>query len=251
MGRLDGRTALVTGAARGIGRAIARRFSEEGARVCVADLDAGAAEKAAADLPGEARGVALDVSDRGRVDSVVAEVADGFGGLDILVNNAGVTRDNLLFKMSDEEWGSVLSVHLDGAFYCSRAAQKHMVDGGYGRIINISSTNALGSRGQANYSTAKAGLQGFTKTLAVELGRFGITANAVAPGFIETEMTRTTAARLGFDDFEEFVEARAKEIPVGRSGKPEDVAAAALFFASEESSFINGQVIYAAGGPKA
>jgi len=243
--------ALVTGAAQGIGKAIARRFSEEGARVCVADLDGGAAEKAAASLPGEAHGAALDVSDRERVDRVVAETAERYGGLDILVNNAGVTRDNLLFKMTDEDWFSVIDVHLAGAFYCSRAAQKHMVDGGYGRIVNISSTSALGNRGQANYSTAKAGLQGFTKTLAAELGRFGITANAVAPGFIETEMTRTTAARLGFDDFDEFVELREKEIPVGRSGKPEDVAAAALFFASEEASFISGQILYAAGGPKA
>lgn len=251
MGRLDGRVALVTGAARGIGRAISRRFTEEGARVCVADLDGDAAGETASKLPGEAYGVALDVSDRNAVDRVVAEAAERHGGLEILVNNAGVTRDNLLFKMTDEEWASVMDVHLAGAFYCSRAAQKHMVDGGYGRIVNISSTSALGNRGQANYSAAKAGLQGFTKTLAAELGRFGITANAVAPGFIETEMTRTTAARLGFDDFEEFADLRAREIPVGRSGKPEDVASAALFFASEEASFINGQVLYAAGGPRA
>ena len=251
MGRLDERTALVTGGARGIGRAIARRFTEEGARVCVADLDGDAASETAAGLPGEAFGVALDVSDREAVDRVVGEVAGRFGGLEILVNNAGVTRDNLLFKMTDEEWASVIDVHLAGAFYCSRAAQRHMVDAGYGRIVNISSTSALGNRGQANYSTAKAGIQGFTKTLAAELGRFGITANAVAPGFIETEMTRATAARMGFDDFEEFVDLRAKDIPVGRSGKPEDVAAATLFFASEEASFISGQVLYAAGGPKA
>lgn len=251
MGRLDGRGALVTGGARGIGRAIARRFAEEGAKVCVVDLDGEAAQETASGLPGEAFGLALDVSDRAAVDRKVAEVAERCGGLDVLVNNAGVTRDNLLFKMSDEEWASVMDVHLAGAFYCSRAAQRYMVEGGYGRIVNISSTSALGNRGQANYSTAKAGLQGFTKTLAMELGRFGITANAVAPGFIETEMTRTTAARLGFDDFEEFVDLRTKEIPVGRSGKPEDVAAAALFFASEEASFINGQVLYAAGGPKA
>lgn len=219
--------------------------------MCVADLDGDAASDTASGLAGESYGASLDVSDRESVDRVVGEAAEHHGRLDILVNNAGVTRDNLLFRMTDEEWASVMDVHLAGAFYCCRAAQRHMVDGGYGRIVNISSTSALGNRGQANYSTAKAGLQGFTKTLAAELGRFGITANAVAPGFIETEMTRTTAARLGFDDFEEFAELRAKEIPVGRGGKPEDVAAAALFFASEEASFINGQILYAAGGPKA
>lgn len=183
--------------------------------MCVVDLDGEAAQETASKLPGEAFGLALDVSDRAAVDREIAEVAERCGGLDVLVNNAGVTRDNLLFKMSDEEWASVMDVHLAGAFYCSRAAQRYMVEGGYGRIVNISSTSALGNRGQANYSTAKAGLQGFTKTLAMELGRFGITTNAVAPGFIETEMTRTTAARLGFDDFEEFVDLRAKEIPIG------------------------------------
>lgn len=197
MGRLDGRGALVTGGARGIGRAIARRFAEEGAKVCVVDLDGEAAQETAAKLPGEAFGLALDVSDRAAVDRKIVEVAERCGRLDVLVNNAVVTRDTLLFKMSDEEWASVMDVHLAGAFYCSRAAQRYMVEGGYGRIVNISSTSALGNRGQANYSTAKAGLQGFTKTLAIELGRFGITANAVAPGFIETEMNRTTAARFG------------------------------------------------------
>jgi 3-oxoacyl-[acyl-carrier protein] reductase len=215
VGRLDGRGALVTGGTRGIGKAIARRFAEEGARVCVVDLDGEAAQETASKLPGEAFGLALDVSDRAAVDRKIAEVAERCGGLDVLVNNARVTRDNLLFKMSDEEWASVMDVHLAGWFYCSRAAQRYMVKGGYGRIVNISSTSALGNRGQANYSTAKALLQGFTKTLPMELGRFGITTNAVAPGFIETEMTRTTAARLGFDDFEKFVELRAKEIPVG------------------------------------
>jgi 3-oxoacyl-[acyl-carrier protein] reductase len=169
--------------------------------------------------------------------------------LDILVNNAGVTRDSLVYKMSDEDWRTVLNVHLTGTFFCSRAAQRHMVEGGYGRIVNVSSTSALGNRGQANYSAAKAGLQGFTKTLAIELGRYGITVNAVAPGFIETEMTRETASRLGFD-FDEFVAERVKSIPVGRSGRPEDVAAAILYFASEEAAFVSGQVLYVAGGPR-
>ena len=151
--------------------------------------------------------------------------------------------------MTDEDWQTVMDVHLKGAFYCSRAAQKVMVEQKYGRIINISSTSALGNRGQANYSAAKAGLQGFTKTLAIELGKFGITVNAVAPGFIETEMTRATAARIGLD-FGQFVEEVKKQIPVGRIGQPEDIAAALLFFASEEASFVNGQVLYVAGGPK-
>jgi 3-oxoacyl-[acyl-carrier protein] reductase len=142
-----------------------------------------------------------------------------------------------------------MNVHLKGAFYCSRAAQKYMVEQKYGRIINISSTSALGNRGQANYSAAKAGLQGFTKTLAIELGKFGITCNAVAPGFIDTEMTRATAARIGVD-FDKLLAEWAKEIPVGRVGKPEDIATACLFFASEEASYVNGQVLYVAGGPK-
>jgi 3-oxoacyl-[acyl-carrier protein] reductase len=193
--------------------------------------------------------VRVDVTDRSQVEAAVEETVKRYGRLDILVNNAGVIRDNLLFKMTDEDWETVMDVHLKGAFYCSRAAQKYMVEQRYGRIINISSTSALGNRGQANYSAAKAGLQGFTKTLAIELGKFGITCNAVAPGFIETEMTRATAARIGVD-FDKLAEEWAKEIPVGRVGKPEDIATACLFFASEEASFVNGQVLYVAGGPK-
>jgi 3-oxoacyl-[acyl-carrier protein] reductase len=192
----------------------------------------------------------MDVTSRTEVENVVARIMDRYGRLNVLVNNAGVTRDSLFYKMSDEDWRTVLNVHLTGAFFCSRAAQRHMVEGRYGRIVNVSSTSALGNRGQANYSAAKAGLQGFTKTLAVELGRYGITVNTVAPGFIETEMTRETASRLGFD-FDDFVAERVKSIPVGRSGRPEDVAAAILYFACEEASFVSGQVLYVAGGPRA
>jgi 3-oxoacyl-[acyl-carrier protein] reductase len=252
MGRLEGKVALVTGASRGIGLATARRLAEEGARVCLADVNVQDATAAAKRLTGEgmdAFSAEMDVTDREQVEAAVEGAASRYGRLDVLVNNAGVTRDNLLFKMTDEEWRTVMDVHLTGAFYCSRAAQKHMVEGGYGRIINISSTSALGNRGQANYSAAKAGLQGFTKTLAVELGRFGITVNAVAPGFIETEMTRAVAAKFGLD-FDDFVEARIKDIPVARSGKPEDVAAAVLYFASGEAGFVSGQVLYVAGGPR-
>ena len=191
----------------------------------------------------------MDVTSRTEVEGVVSKAVERYGRLDILVNNAGVTRDDLSHKMTDEDWRTVLNVHLTGAFFCSRAAQRHMVEKGYGRIVNVSSTSALGNRGQANYSAAKAGVEGFTKTLAIELGRYGVTANAVAPGFIETEMTRETAARLGLD-FEEFVEEMVEEIPVGRGGWPEDVAAAILYFASEEASFVSGQVLYVAGGPR-
>lgn len=253
MGRLENRVAMITGASRGIGFAAARRFAREGARVCMADIDEEGIRRAEESLRGEGLevfGLRVDVTDRAQVESAVEEIVRRCGRLDILVNNAGVIRDNLLFKMTDEDWQTVMDVHLKGAFYCSRAAQKVMVEQKYGRIINISSTSALGNRGQANYSAAKAGLQGFTKTLAIELGKFGITVNAVAPGFIETEMTRATAERIGIS-FEQFVEEVKKQIPVGRIGQPEDVAAALLFFASEEASYVNGQVLYVAGGPKA
>jgi 3-oxoacyl-[acyl-carrier protein] reductase len=191
----------------------------------------------------------MDVTSRTDVEDTIGKTVERYGRLDILVNNAGITRDNLSHKMTDEDWRTVLNVHLTGAFFCSRAAQRHMVERGYGRIVNVSSTSALGNRGQANYSAAKAGVVGLTKTLAIELGRYGVTANAVAPGFIETEMTRETAARLGLD-FEEFVQEMVKEIPAGRGGWPEDVAAAILYFASEEASFVSGQVLYVAGGPR-
>jgi 3-oxoacyl-[acyl-carrier protein] reductase len=253
MGRLENRVAMITGASRGIGFAAARRFAREGARVCMADIDEEGIRRAEESLRGEGLevfGLRVDVTDRAQVESAVEETVRRYGRLDILLNNAWVIRDNLLFRMTDEDWQTVMDVHLKGAFYCSRAAQKVMVEQNYGRIINISSTSALGNRGQANYSAAKAGLQGFTKTLAIELGKFGITVNAVAPGFIETEMTRATAARIGVD-FEQFVEEVTKQIPVGRIGQPEDIAAALLFFASEEASFVNGQVLYVAGGPKA
>jgi len=164
------------------------------------------------------------------------------------VNNAGVIRDNLLFKMTDDDWDTVLGVHLRGSFLMSRACQKHMVEARFGRIINLSSSSALGNRGQANYSAAKAGLQGFTKTLAIELGQFGITANAIAPGFIATDMTAATAARVGMD-FQAFQEAAATRIPVRRVGQPEDVAHVASFLASAGAGFVSGQVIYVAGGP--
>ncbi|WP_203333746.1 3-oxoacyl-ACP reductase FabG [Planococcus beigongshangi] len=248
----EGRTALVTGGSRGIGRQIAERFAEEGASVAIIDINAEALEAAKLEL--EAKGYSVytkvaSVTEKEQVEGAVAEVNGHFGSVDILVNNAGVIRDNMLFKMSDDDWTTVMDVHLKGAFYATRAVQKYMIENKYGRIINISSTSALGNRGQANYATAKAGLQGFTKTLAIELGKFGVTANAVAPGFIETDMTKATAERMGVP-FDGFVQANVAMIPVGRSGKPEDIANAVAFFADERSSFVSGQVLYVAGGPR-
>jgi 3-oxoacyl-[acyl-carrier protein] reductase len=198
---------------------------------------------------GTAIALGADVSREDEVAAAVAEVAERLGGPTVLVNNAGVLRDNLLFKMSVDDWDTVLGVHLRGAFLMSRAAQAHMVEANWGRIVNLSSTSALGNRGQVNYSAAKAGMQGFTKTLAIELGRFGVTANAVAPGFIVTEMTRSTAERMNIS-FEDLQQGAASQIPVGRVGRPEDIAATVSFLVSEDASFVSGQVIYVAGGPK-
>lgn len=245
------RVALVTGAARGIGAAVARRLAGDGFAVGVLDLDeastAGTVEAIRA-AGGTALGVGVDVSKTEQAEAAVQRVADELGAPVVLVNNAGIIRDNLLFKMSDDDWDAVLGVHLRGSFVMSRATQKHMTAAGWGRIVNLSSTSALGNRGQANYSAAKAGLQGFTKTLALELGRFGVTVNAIAPGFIVTEMTATTAARVGMS-FEDFQAAAAKQIPVGRVGVPDDIAAAVSFLARDEASFVSGQVLYVAGGP--
>jgi 3-oxoacyl-[acyl-carrier protein] reductase len=251
-GRFEGRVAFVTGGSRGIGKAIVQLFAEEGAKVAIIDLNEEALNETTNELKEKGYDVyskVANVTDASQVESAVKEVVDMFGSIDILVNNAGVIRDNLLFKMTDSDWETVMDVHLKGSFYCARAVQKYMVEKKYGRIINISSTSALGNRGQANYATAKAGLQGFTKTLAIELGKYGITANAVAPGFIETDMTKETARRIGIS-FEDLINASVSKIPVGRSGKPSDVAHAVAFFADEKSSFINGQVLYVAGGPK-
>ncbi len=246
------RTAIVTGAARGIGAAIATRLAADGMSVAVLDLDEGAcagtvdAIKAAG---GDAVAVGADVSDEESVATAVDRVAEALGGPTVLVNNAGITRDNLLFKMSTADWDAVMGVHLRGAFLMSRAAQKHMVAAEWGRIVNLSSVSALGNRGQVNYSAAKAGMQGFTKTLAIELGRYNVTANAIAPGFIETEMTAATAERVGMP-FEDFKKAAASQIPVARVGQPEDIAHTVSFLASEGAGFVSGQVIYVAGGPR-
>jgi 3-oxoacyl-[acyl-carrier protein] reductase len=247
------RTAIVTGGARGIGAAIAGRLARDGYAVGVIDLneaDTATTVAGITDAGGRAVGVGADVSDGDAVKAAVATVAGALGAPTVLVNNAGILRDNLLFKMTDGDWDAVMNVHLRGAFLMSREVQAHQVSASWGRIVNLSSTSALGNRGQANYAAAKAGLQGFTKTLAIELGRYYVTVNAIAPGFIATDMTRATAERMGVS-FEDFLLGAAKEIPVGRVGSPEDIATAASFFCSEEAGFVSGQVLYVAGGPKA
>jgi 3-oxoacyl-[acyl-carrier protein] reductase len=246
------RVAVVTGAGRGIGAGTATRLAADGFAVAAVDLTAAQSEETVAAITasgGRALAVGADVSASSDVDAAFEKIATELGPPSVLVNNAGVLRDNLLFKMTDEDWDTVMNVHLRGAFLCSRAAQKYMVEQKYGRIVNLSSTSALGNRGQVNYAAAKAGMQGFTKTLAIELGPFGITANAVAPGFIVTEMTAATAARVGVD-FEEFQAARAAETPVRRVGYPADVAHTISFLVSEGAGFVTGQVIYVAGGPR-
>jgi 3-oxoacyl-[acyl-carrier protein] reductase len=247
------RTAIITGAARGIGAAIARRLSKDGFAVAILDLDETACKPVVDEIEaagGKVLAVGVDVADEEAVQTAVDRVAAELGAPTVLVNNAGITRDNLLFKMSVDDWDAVLNVHLRGSFLMSRATQKHMIEAKWGRIVNLSSISALGNRGQANYSAAKAGMQGFTKTLAIELGKFGVTANAIAPGFIETQMTADTAKHLGVP-FEDFKAMAAKEIPVARVGQPEDIAATVSFFAREDASFVSGQVIYVAGGPRA
>jgi 3-oxoacyl-[acyl-carrier protein] reductase len=245
------RTAIVTGSARGIGAATARRLAADGMAVAVLDLDEAACAgtvKEIAGAGGRAVAVGADVSRSDQVAQAVERVAAELGEPTVLVNNAGVIRDNLLFKMTDDDWDTVLGVHLRGAFLMSRAVQKYMVDHRYGRIVNLSSSSALGNRGQVNYSAAKAGMQGFTKTLAIELGPYGVTANAVAPGFIATDMTAATAARMGVS-FEDFQTGAAARIPGRRVGQADDVAHTISFLVSEGAGFVSGQVIYVAGGP--
>ncbi len=247
------RTAIVTGAGRGIGAAIALRLAKDGNKIGVIDLrepDTNDTVEAIRAAGGEAVGVGADVADADAVETAVKQIAGSLGKPTILINNAGILRDNLIFKMTNDDWDAVIGVHLRGAFLMTRAVQAFQVEAKWGRIVSLSSTSALGNRGQANYAAAKAGIQGFTKTIAIELGRYNVTANAIAPGFIATDMLRQTAERIGVP-FEDFMTEAAKDIPVGRWGQPEDIAAAAAFFVSDEASFVSGQVLYVAGGPKA
>ncbi|MGJ9421744.1 SDR family oxidoreductase [Aeromicrobium sp. CF3.5] len=248
----EARTAIVTGAARGIGAAVAARLASDGMKVAIVDLDQDACASTVDTITaagGTALAVGADVSDAAAVDAAVARIADELGAPTVLINNAGILRDNLLFKMTVEDWDLVMGVHLRGAFNMAKAAQKFMVEAKFGRIVNLSSTSALGNRGQANYSAAKAGMQGLTKTLAIELGKFGVTSNAIAPGFIVTDMTAATAERVGVP-FDDFIKFSAEQIPVARVGQPEDIANTASFLVSEGAGFVSGQVIYVAGGPK-
>ena len=244
--RFQGRVALVTGGGRGIGAATAQLLAGEGARVAVSDMDLGPATEVAGPIKGVA--IACDVTDREQVEAMVERTVKELGKLDILVACAGITRDNLLYKMTDEDWDAVIDTHLKGTFLCARATQRHMVEQKYGKMVFLSSTSALGNRGQANYSAAKAGLQGMARTLAIELGQFNINVNSVAPGFVETRMTRATSERLGID-FEAFKIGAASQIPLRRVGQPEDIASVIAFLCSDESSFVSGQTIYVRGGP--
>ena len=244
--RFAGKTALVTGGARGIGAATAARLAAEGADVVVADFDLAAAEATAATIGG--RAVRCDVTSRQEIEAAVAGAVEQGGRLDILVTCAGILRDNLVHKMTDDDWDSVMDTHVKGTFLAAQAAQKHMVSAGSGSIVVISSTSALGNRGQANYSAAKAGIQGLSKTLSIELGRFGVRVNCVAPGFIATAMTEETAARMGlsFDEFQELV---ASQTALQRVGQPDDVAGVIAFLCSADAAYVSGQVIYVRGGP--
>jgi 3-oxoacyl-[acyl-carrier protein] reductase len=244
--RFKDRVALVTGGGRGIGAATARLLAAEGAKVVVSDLDEAPAREVAGAIGGLA--IACDVSRRDQVEAMVARAVESCGRLDILVTCAGIIRDNLLFKMTDDDWDAVIDTHLKGTFLCAQAVQKHMVEQRYGKMVFLSSISALGNRGQANYSAAKAGLQGMARTLAIELGPFNINVNAVAPGFVDTRMTRATAERMGVD-YEAFKLGAASQVPLRRVGRPEDIAGVIAFLCADESAYVSGQTIYVRGGP--
>ncbi len=252
MGRFDGKVALVTGGANGIGAATSELFGAEGASVVGVDLDQGASDAVAERITGaggKAIGVACDVTKHDMVDAAVKRTTDEYGRLDLLVCCAGILRDNLVFKMTDDDWFAVINTHLTGTFFFARAAQAVMTQQQYGKMVFLSSTSALGNRGQTNYSTAKGGMQSMARTLAIELGRFNINVNAVAPGFVETQMTRATAQRMGID-FDDMKKMAAENIAVRRVGQPVDIANVIAFLCSDDSSFVSGQTIYAAGGPR-
>lgn len=246
--RFEGKVALVTGGGRGIGAATSRLFYEEGASVAVCDMDETPAREVAEPFGERGLGLTVDVTRREQVEAAVGRTVERFGKLDILVCCAGITRDNLIYKMTDEDWDGVIDTHLKGSFLCCQAAQRVMVPNGYGKIVLLSSTSALGNRGQTNYSTAKAGLQGMARTLAIELGRYNITVNTVAPGFVETRMTHATAERMGVE-WEEFKQRVLVDTALRRLGQPSDIASVIAFLSSDDSGYVTGQTIYARGGP--
>jgi 3-oxoacyl-[acyl-carrier protein] reductase len=250
-GRFEGRTALVTGGGRGIGAATAMRFAADGAKVMISDLDLDPAEGVAAQIRnngGAALAVACDVTDRLSVEALVDRAVKEYGSLGILVTCAGILRDNLIHKMTDNDWDLVVDTHLKGTFLCAQAAQRAMVKARRGKMVFLSSNSALGNRGQVNYSAAKAGIQGIARTLAIELGPFNINVNAVAPGFIETRMTQAVAQRTGID-YEDLKRATAERTPLRRIGQPDDIAGVISFLCSDDADFVTGQTIYATGGP--
>lgn len=242
---LKDKTAIVTGSARGLGAATARRLAREGAHVVVTDIDGQGAEataKALAENGHRAIAVRADITSGTDVDGLVATATEEFGGVHILVNNAGFPRDTLLTRMTDSDWDSVIEVILKGSFLVTRAVMPHLIEQRWGRVVNISSRSYLGNPGQANYSSAKAGILGFTRALAAEQGRYGITVNAVAPGFMETEAVRS------LDHYEKIREKAVAAQPLRRTGQPEDIADAVAFLASERASFITGETLHVTGG---
>ncbi len=250
-GRFDGRTAWVTGGGRGIGAATATRFAADGAKVVISDLDLEPAEAVAAQIRsqrGTALALACDVTDRRAVEALVERALKEYASLDILVTCAGILRDNLVYKMTDDDWDLVIDTHLKGTFLCAQTAQRAMVPARWGKVVFLSSNSARGNRGQVNYSAAKAGIQGMARTLAIELGPFNINVNAVAPGFIETRMTQAVAERTGVD-YEDLKKAAAERTPLRRIGRPEDIAGVISFLCSDDASFVTGQTVYATGGP--
>ncbi len=243
MRRLEGKVALITGAGSGIGAATARRFASEGAIVGVNDMDEAGGNRVVAEIReagGQAQFFQGNVTDFATIESIVNSLVESYGHLDILINNAGVLRDAMSSKMTEDQWDTVLDTHLKGSWLCAKAALVPMKAQGSGRIVNTSSTSSLGNIGQANYASAKAGIWGLTKTLALEYARYSITVNAVAPGFIATRMTAQIPQQLR--------ERAIEGIPLKREGQPEDVAGLHLFLASEDASYITGQVVFIDGG---